>query len=104
MKRSRRSQRKGCFTLNKRSYLEDFRGFFISKNVCMFTFFSLACLYQDHTFFSQHVFLSARTRERFISSHQWLCLCFRLLVTKWQNPAHPRTDSLRREKNGGKGA
>lgn len=51
MKHSSCSQLKGCFTLHKCSYFVDYQRVFISKNVCIFTFSSLDCLYQDHTFF-----------------------------------------------------
>lgn len=76
-------------------------GSFISKKVCPFIVSGLDRPYRD--IFPADVSQGKNQGEIYLQPSV-VCVCFHLLITKWQNPAHPDTDSLRRETNGGKGA
>lgn len=105
MKPSARRQLKSCFTFNKCSPSVDYKvvGFF-TKIVCIVTFFPalLACI-KIIPFFTAD-FSQCKKQAEIYLQPSVLSPRSHLLVTKWQNPAHPHTDSLKREKNGGKGA
>lgn len=103
-KPSARRQLKSCLIFNKCSPSVDYRVVFLLKTSAqsLFSPALLVCI-KLIPFFTAD-FSQCKKQAEIYLQPSVVCPRSHLLVTKWQNPAHPHTDFLKRQKNGGKGA